>query len=463
VDVAPYDRHLGVTSATLLVVASMIGVGIFTTTGYLVADVPSLSAILFAWGVGGAASLCGALAYAELSVLMPRNGGEYQILARLFHPAIGFMSAWVSLVVGFCAPIAASSLAFGKYLETAIPGGYEFAASLCDAEAVTSLVAVALVVTLTLIHIFHVSHGSRFQNLFAVVKVMLLIAFIVVGLSRGDVSRIGDDSRPFFKAMFTPTFAIGLIYISYSYTGWNAAAYVAGEIRNPRRNLPIALGLGTLIVTALYLGLNVLYFAAVPYEQLAGVETVAHRTAAQLFGSEAARFVSLLLAVGLVSMVGAIIMTGSRVYETVGQDFAALSWLARRRPQGGPMVALFVQAAVALTMIAVGNLQAIIEYVGFTLALFSALTVCGVFVIRKRVEESQATFRMPGYPVTPLVFVLLMAWVVAVSIYQKPYISLIGVGTLAVGFVLYVLAVQLPKKRMKNESGNETNTGSDLR
>jgi basic amino acid/polyamine antiporter, APA family len=237
-----------------------------------------------------------------------------------------------------------------------------------------------------------------------------------------------------------------LIYISYSYTGWNAAAYVAGEIRNPRRNLPIALGLGTLIVTALYLGLNVLYLAAVPYEQLAGVETVAHRAASQLFGTEAARFVSLLLAVGLVSMVGAIIMTGSRVYETVCQDFTALSWLARRRPRGGPTIALLVQAAVAIAMIAVGNLQTIIEYVGFTLALFSALTVCGVFVIRRRVADSEATFRMPGYPVTPLVFVLLMGWVVAVSIYQKPFISLIGVGTLVSGFILYLVAMRSLRK-----------------
>ncbi len=171
-------------------------------------------------------------------------GGEYQILARLFHPAIGFMSAWVSLVVGFCAPIAATSLVFGKYLETVIPGGYGAWQSEVSSEVMTLIIAVSLVLVLTTVHLLRVDHGSRFQNVLTTFKILLLTTLIVVGLSKGDLSRISGDTRSVGAAMLTPAFAIGLIYISYSYTGWNAAVYVAGEIRNPRRNLPIALCAG---------------------------------------------------------------------------------------------------------------------------------------------------------------------------------------------------------------------------
>lgn len=432
------ERPLGVTTATLLVVASMIGVGIFTSTGFLVAGVPSLPAILLAWVIGGVASLFGALAYAELAVLMPRNGGEYQIISRLFHPALGFISAWVSLVVGFCAPIAVSSLAFSEYLEKVFPQTFSKAYSYWNPEWVRPFVAAMLVLTLTTIHVFHVSRGSRFQNVFTICKILLVVIFIAVGLSRGDLSRISNDPRPLWQAVKTPAFAIGLMYIYYSYTGWNAAVYVAGEIRNPRRNLPIALFLGTTIVTLLYLGLNVVFLAAAPREELAGVEAVAHAAAVGLFGESAARFVSFVILLGLVSMVGAIIMTGSRVYETVGQDFPKLRWLAKRKSQGGPIVALGIQAAVAMVMIAVGNIQVLMEYVGVTLALFSGLTVSGLFVVRKRFAESPKTFRMPGYPITPLIFLLLMAWVVGVAVYLKPLVALTGLLTLASGWLLYL-------------------------
>lgn len=450
-DPDPTQRTLGVVTATLLVVASMIGTGIFTTTGFMVRDVPSLPAILFAWVLGGIAALLGALAYAELAACMPRNGGEYHILSRLFHPAIGFTSAWVSLIVGFCAPIAATALAFAKYLETVIPDGYHQTASFLFGdtspqalERVNSGIAIILVLVLTLIHLLHVAHGSRFQNLFTIFKVVLLSVLIIAGLSQGDLSRITDDKRPILEAILNPGFAFGLIFISYAYTGWNAAAYMAGEIREPRRNLPIALCLGTLIVTALFLGLNVVYLTAVPRADLAGVETVANTAIIGLFGTSAARWMTLLIVLGLVSMAGALIMTGSRVYETVGQDFRQLRWFALRRGRGGPHVALIVQAAVAVIMIVVGNLQILMAYVGFTLSLFSALAVCGLFVLRRRSPQSADAFRMPGYPLTPLLFILFTLWIVGMVIYREPNVAIAGLGTLAAGGALYWLLDRSP-------------------
>ncbi len=194
-----------------------------------------------------------------------------------------------------------------------------------------------------------------------------------------------------------------------------------------------------MIVTVLYVGLNVMYLAAAPREELAGVETVAHTAMANLFGASGGRVVSLLIVLGLVSMVGALVMTGSRVYESVGQDFPRLRILAYRRAGSGPRTALLVQAAVAVLMIVTVDLQRLIEYVGFTLSLFAALTVCGVFVLRRQTAGASTSFRMPGYPVLPVIFIGLMAWIVGVAVYQKPVVALTGIGTLASGGVLYLL------------------------
>ncbi len=429
----------------------MIGSGIFTTTGFQVSDVPSLPAILIAWLIGGAVAFCGAAAYAELSAALPRNGGEYQILTELFHPALGFLSACVSLVVGFCAPIAVTALVFSNYLRTVIPDVYRSGETLLPPGGVQSTVAVGLVVVLTMVHLLRVEHGSRFQNLFTILKVSMLAALIIGGLARGDLTRITGDTRPIAAAMLTPAFAIGLIYISYSYTGWNAAAYVAGEIQNPGRNLPIALCAGTLLVTLLYLGLNVMFLAAVPREELAGVETVAHAAIEGLYGRSAGQLVSLLIVLGLVSMAGALIMTGARVYETVGQDYLRLRWLAARRSGSGPWAALLLQSIVAVLLIVIGNVQSLIEYAGFMLSLFSGLTVCGVFLLRRRTLQTAAAFRMPGHPLTSLVFVGLMAWIIGVTMWQRPQTALAGLGTLIGGGVLYLCVGR--RETANDESG----------
>ena len=187
-----------------------------------------------------------------------------------------------------------------------------------------------------------------------------------------------------------------------------------------------------------YLGLNVVYLTAVPATELAGQEAVAHTAMSGLFGAAAARWMSLLIALGLVSMAGALIMTGSRVYETVGQDFSQLHWFAARG-SGGPKVALAVQAAVAIAMIVIGNLQTLMTYVGFTLSLFSALTVAGLFVLRQRFPEDRAAFRKPGYPLTPLLFIAFTLWIVGMVVYQTPAVAVAGLGTMAVGTAVYWL------------------------
>ncbi|MBW2457117.1 MAG: amino acid permease [Deltaproteobacteria bacterium] len=423
-DPAP-ERRIGLTTATGLVVASMIGTGVFTTTGLLVSDIPSAMGILWVWLVSGVAALCGALAYAELGAAFAQSGGEYHFLSRLFHPALGFVSAWSSLIVGFSAPLAAVALAFGNYLGVFLPG------------LAPKVSGALLIVLLSAVNIWRVSAGTGFQNLFTLGKVVLIVAFVAMGLTWGDPGRlVASGQPPLVTTVVSPGFAIGLLWVSFAYTGWNASAYVAGEVKNPGKVLPLALFIGTATVTLLYVAINAVFLAAAPLEQLAGKVEVAHVAATHLLGAGGARVISGMIALGLVSTVGAIIVTGPRVYEAVGRDHPKLAFLARRSNQGGPVVAIGLQSVLALVMMATARFETLLIYIGFTLSIFAALTVGGVFVLRRR-PDIEAPYRMWGYPVTPCLFVALMAWMVLHGIVARPVTALAGFGTMATGLLVY--------------------------
>jgi len=409
-------------------VASMIGTGVFTTTGLLVKDIPSAMGILGVWLVSGLAALCGALAYAELGATFAASGGEYHFLSRLFHPALGFVSAWSSLIVGFSAPLAAVALAFGNYLGVFFPG------------LPPTVSGALLIIGLSAVNIWRVSAGTGFQNLFTLGKVVLIIGFVVMGLLWGEPGRLVVEEQPsVLSSAVSPGFAVGLLWVSFAYTGWNASAYVAGEVKNPGKVLPFALVTGTLVVTVLYVAINAVFLAAAPLDELAGKVEVGHVAATHLLGAEGARVISAIIALGLVSTVGAIVVTGPRVYEAVGRDHPKLAFLARRSRRGGPEVAILLQSVLALVMMATARFETLLIYIGFTLSIFAGLTVCGVFVLRRR-KELKAPYRMWGYPVTPCLFVALMAWMVVHGVRERPETALAGLGTIAVGLLVYAVA-----------------------
>lgn len=419
-------RRLGATTAMLLVVANMIGTGVFTTSGYLVRDLDSSMAVLSAWLIGGVLALCGALSYAELAAFMPRNGGEYQLLSRIYHPAVGFVAGWISLLVGFSAPIAASALAFGNY-----------AAALAPWLPVTPA-ALTLVLAVSVLHATHVTLGGSVQNVFSVAKVLLIVVFIVGGLALGDLSLLSGGSRSFSTAVISPAFAVGLVYISFSYSGWNAAAYLAGEVRRPARSLPIALLGGTAIVMGLYLGLNAVFLASAPPQRLAGVLEIGHVAATHLFGTRAGGMLSALIALALVSSVSSMVMAGPRVYQAMGEDYKPLAWLRMRTRHGGPAVAVALQAAVAMLMAATASFEFILGYIGFTLSLFTGLTVLGLFVLRRREPHGKRPYRTWGYPLTPALFLLLSLWMVVHALWHRPLAAAAGMGTIVSGLLLYL-------------------------
>jgi basic amino acid/polyamine antiporter, APA family len=424
-------RRLGLATATLLVVASMVGTGVFTTTGLLVSDLQSSWAVLAVWALGGAMALCGALSYGELVAALPHNGGEYQLLSRIFHPAAGFVTGVGSFIVGFSAPIAASALVFGDYLASAVPGTPRRAAAL------------VLIVAMSTLHALHVRWGGGVQNLFAAGKALLVLGFIGAGLFAADMAALEPvEAAPLGRAVLSPAFAVGLILVSFAYSGWNAAAYVAGEVTRPGRSLPLALFLGTFAVTVLYLGLNLVFLLAAPHDALAGQVEVAHVAAVHLFGERAGRTLSLIIGLGLVSTVGALIMTGPRVYEAMGVDHRRLRILSWRRAHGGPVVAIALQAAFAVVMVLTATFEALLTYMGVVLSLFAGLTVAGVFVLRRREPQLHRPYRTWGYPVTPLLFIALMTWMVVHTLVQRPGVAWASGSTLVAGLGLYLLVRQ---------------------
>jgi APA family basic amino acid/polyamine antiporter len=429
----PIDEHstrregIGSRTATMLVVASMVGTGIFTTTGFLVRDLGSPLAVLVAWGVGGVLALCGALSYGELVAAMPRNGGEYQLLARIYHPAAGFAAGLVSLVVGFSAPLAASALAFGHYLSAVFPG--------VDPR----LAGVGVIAAASALHASHVHLGARFQSLITGLQVALMLGFVVAGAALGDPAHLASGGGSAAAAVASPSFAVALVYVSFAYSGWNGAAYIAGEVRRPSRTMPLSLLLGTAIVMALYLSLNAVFLAAAPASELSGVVEVGHVAAAKLLGAGAGRGLSGLVALVLASSVSAMTLAGPRVYQAMGEDYPALRHLAWRTRHGGPAVAVVLQAAMAIAMVLTSSFGALLTYVGFTLSLVAGMTVLGVFVSRWREPGLERPYRAWGYPVTPFLFLALTTWMATQALAERPAIAWAGLATVVGSLLLYVL------------------------
>lgn len=422
------NPRLGVFTGTLLIVANMIGVGVFTTTGYMVAAIPSPPAVLAAWLVGGVAAFCGALCYAELGAALPRNGGEYQLLSRIYHPAVGFVAGVISPVVGFAAPLALYALVFGKYLQTVFLSVRPIPAGLL------------LIGLFVVVHSLNVKVGSRFHNALTLGKIGLIVLFVAAGLVFGDLARLCDSSQVAVgDAIFSSPFAVQLVYVSFSNSGWNAAAYIAGEFRRPEHDLPRSILAGTAIVTLLYLGLNAAFLAAAPLEDLAGKEEVGHVAAVHLFGERGGKFASLLIVAGLVSTVSANLMAGPRVLEALGVDWPILQLLTKRIAGGGPLVAIGLQGTLAAAMLVSASFQTLLTFIGVTLSLSALVTAIGVIVLRLREPDLPRPYRLWGYPFTPLLFALLEGWMIVFALREEPRTALATGATLMMAFVLYGL------------------------
>lgn len=422
-------RSVGLAACTALIVANMVGTGIFTSLGFQIGEIPSRPAIMILWALGGLLALCGALCYAELSAALPRSGGEYHFLGRIYHPSLGFMAGAVSLVVGFAAPVALSAMAFGFYLQGVFPSLSPQASS------------IAIVVLVTLFHLRDLRVSGLFQIFFTVLKIALVL-FLIAALFAAPAA-VPAPSAPWNSYLLTAPFAVSLMFTLYAYSGWNAATYILGEVRTPSRIIPLALTTGTLLVMVLYLGLNAAFLHAAPATLLAGKLNVAQVAAESVFGSGGGRMVAAVISLGLVSAISAMIWAGPRVAMVIGEDYPhAFGWLQTRTASGIPAAAVIAQGLLTLALLLTSSFEQVLVYTQFALLACSFLTVLGVIVYRFTHPDVPRPFRVPLYPLTPLLFLAISAFAIVYTATVKPLEALCGAATLVAGLGIYRLVAR---------------------
>jgi basic amino acid/polyamine antiporter, APA family len=421
-------------TATSIVVADMVGVGVFTSLGFQVKDITSGFSLLALWIVGGVVAMCGAICYAELALMFPRSSGEYNFLRRIYHPAFGFMAGFLSATVGFAAPTALAAMAFGVYFKSIMPG------------IPPLLPGLAVVWIISLVHLRGMQYGSAFQNLWTALKLLLIVGFLAAGLLFGSPQPISfAPSASDINFMTSVPFATSLVFVMYSYSGWNAATYIIGEIKEPNRSLPRALFLGTLIVIGLYVGLNAVFLTVTPIQELAGQLDVAMIAGTYLFGEVGGRIVGMLICLGLVSSISAMMWIGPRVTMTMGEDMPLLRAFSRRSDKGVPANAIIFQLVISTLLLATQSYAAVLEFVQFSLTFCSFFTVLGVIKMRITHPNMPRPYRAWGYPVTPIVFLTVMLWMMYYLVLNQPVQSLAGFAVMLSGVAIYALSNFLSK------------------
>ncbi|MDH3440852.1 MAG: amino acid permease [Gammaproteobacteria bacterium] len=421
-------------TVTAVVIANMIGTGVFTSLGFQLLDIQSGFVILMLWAIGGLIAVCGAMTYAELGAAMPRSGGEYNFLTRIYHPAAGFVSGWTSATIGFAGPSALAAMTFAAYATSILPGE--------SSLWLERVLAAGLIVALTVIHGSSRRSSGGVQVVFTILKVAVILFFCIGALVFVDAPQpvrflpaSGDSTL-----MISGAFAVSLIYVSYAYTGWNAATYLSSELENPQQTLPWILVTGTLIVTILYVALNWIFLLSAPIDALQGEVEVGFIAARWAFGETGGRFTGLVLALLLVSTVSAMTIAGPRVLQVIGEDFKVLSVLSRTNKDGIPVTAIYVQSALALLFVMSSTFESVLVFAGFTLALNSFATVMGVFVLRWKQPDLERPYRTFLYPLPPLIYLALTGWTLWFVLMTRPVEGLFGLGVIGSGLIVYFLS-----------------------
>ena len=448
-------RQIGFFSATALVISNMVGTGIFATTGFMAGDLGSARLILACWTVGALFALAGALSYSELGINFPSSGGEYVYLTHAYGPEWGFMTGWVSFFAGFSAPIAAAALAFSDYLGYFFPALKQANATWVIGSGALSLrlgagqmTASALIAAFTALNCLGVGRTAKVQNVLTTTKLVVIAGFVIIGFAAGtgDWHHFSEHAVRTSTVALPTQFMISLLWVMVGYSGWNAATYVAEELRRPERTLPAAIAAGSLIVAVLYLGLNMIFIYATPLENLKGVIAVGTLSASNLFGPRVAGVFSALMAISIVSTVNAMVTIGPRVYYAMARNKAFFSGAAKVDPRWHtPVNAILAQGLCAIVM-TVTPFPALVVYIGFSLTLFTVLSVASIFVYRrKRVGWQRLKALEFAWPLIPASYILVGTCMMAYGVIWQPRASLTALATVGAGALVYHYGVRVPK------------------
>lgn len=426
-------------SVTNLVIANIIGAGIFTTTGYLgqILDHPFILLIL--WIIGGLVAICGAFAFGELGATFPEAGGEYTFISKLFHPLPGFLSGWLSLIVGFSAPIAASAMGCSKYLIWAFPKVQSllFLENTLSAQWFYKWLAVAIILLFTFIHSRGIVLGAKIQNILTVLKVLMVFGLIVAGfwIGKGNFDSFAEINKFQFNFNGWKSMGLALMLVMFAYSGWNSSTYIGSEIRNPAKVITQSLLISVGIVIVLYFFLNLFFIYAIPFEKIVGEPEIAGLAASFAFGNVAGSIISVFIAFALFSSLSAFILLGPRVYYSMAQKGYFFKRFAKVNPKSKvPTASILLQSSVAIALVVSGTFEQILVYMGFSLGIFPILAVIGVFKIRKK---GISKLQLPGFPYLHIFFIAVSSSILVLAFFERPMESSIALLTALSGIPFY--------------------------
>jgi APA family basic amino acid/polyamine antiporter len=415
-------------TASSFVIASMIGTGVFTSLGFQLNDIQSIFPLIMLWIVGGVVALCGALSYSELGAALPRSGGEYHLLSRIIHPSIGFAGGFVSATVGFSAPAVLAAMALGMYFAAIFPA--------FDPR----WVACSMILVFHFLHAFSLKWGTLFQGWSTGIKVILIFIFIIAGFMMNDHQVISILPKPGdMKLIMSSGFAVSLVWVYYAYTGWNSTIYFAGEVRNPQKDLPRSLLLGTSFVMVLYVLLNYIFLYTTPMSEMVGQVEVGYISGVRIFGQTGAGIIAIGISFLLLSTISSYVFIGPRIMETMGEDYSYIRILSKNNSQGIPIYAFILQLAICLLFIFTSSFEQVLMYTGIALIITNSATVAAVFVLRKREPELPRPYKVWGYPWTPILFLAVNAWILFYTFKEQTVESIIGVSLFLASILLYYL------------------------
>ncbi len=427
------SKKFNTKTAIAVVIANMIGTGVFTSLGFQLVGIHSGFALLLLWIVGGITALCGALTYAELGAALPRSGGEYNFLSHCYHPIAGFISGWISSTIGFSAPVALAAITFGAYLSSVFP----FLSK--------TWLAVLLIILLSAAHGSTHQRSAGLQWLFTLVKLLLIALFVMAAVIFVDHPQpiIFVPQESDLQVVFSASFAVSLIYVSYAYNGWNAATYLSNELDNPQRNLPKILLTGTLLVIVAYVALNFVFLYAAPISAMEGKVEIGYIVAQSIFGETGAMLTGIVMSLLLVSTVSAMTIAGPRVLQVIGEDFFIFKGLARLNSSDIPTRAIYFQSTIALLFVATSSFESILVFSGFALALNNFFAVLGIFILRYRQPDLPRPYRTWLYPLPPLLFLVLIGWTLTYILIEKPQEALMSLLLIFIGSIFYFFSTRM--------------------
>ncbi len=435
------QRKLGLFSLSNIVVANMVGAGIFLTSGLIMESINNAGLMLLLWAIAGIIAFTGAISYGELGATFPKAGGEFIFLSELFHPLAGFLTGWVSFIVGFSAPVAASAMGFSEYFTRAFPEILTFISQTTNSGPglINKGISIVVILLFTLIHLRGIEKSATVQNILTVLKIILVAGLIVAGLLLGNGNWDHFQQTEHIQSNTGSWKSIGLslMWIMFAYSGWNASTYVGSEIRNPSKNIPNSLLIGTGLVILLYLGINTFFIYAVPSEEMKGIISVGGLAVNYAFGKNMDIVFSLLISFALFSSLSAYLILGPRVTYSMAQKGYFFKSVARINPKTKvPSLAIFLQAVISVIMVLSGTFDQILTYLGFSLGIFPILAVAGVFKLR---IQGKCKIKLMGYPYIQIIFILSSLFILALSYSERPIESSIALATIIIGIPFFYL------------------------